>query len=504
MDTAPTVFHVFVNFWLSLIKLLGRPAVQMQLLAAAGAVLLAWLLARWIVGALRRRQAVHRRRLRTLMVAEEQARLCTEVAADADADDDGAGGAPPLDEDALNKAVDKRLGAGSRFSLLVVQLVFPVLAVLFLYGLYVYFVAQDWYSGLLVNLITLFVIYFVFRLALGLAYAFGSPGRVHYYHQRLFGPLFGVFVLLLIANTITDIDTLAAATVFQVENTWLTLGSIFVATVGFYFWIMGVSLLKDLVAAFFGRQTNVNTGSLDAALTLVQYGLIALGLFGVLQLLEFNTTTIAAITGGLSIGVGFALQDVLKNFLGGIILLFEGSVRPGDMVEVSGAEGVVDKLSIRSTIVRTADNVEYIVPNQNWLNSIVTTYTRNSRRVRARVPVGVSYDADPHFVQKLLIETARAHPDVLHEPSPAAPLVDFGASSVDFVVLAWVDDARIKGKVTAELRMGIWDVLKANGIEIPYPQQDLHIRSGLLPPAGDGAAVAAGQTEAWSHEDDIP
>ncbi len=136
-------------------------------------------------------------------------------------------------------------------------------------------------------------------------------------------------------------------------------------------------------------------------------------------------------------------------------------------------------------MVRTFDNVEYIVPNQDWLNSTVTTFTRSSRLVRTRVEVGVSYHADPHFVQALLIDVASQHPEVLDEPAPVAPLINFGDSSLDFLVLAWVEDAMVKGKVASELRMQIWDALAANDVEIPFPQQDLHIRgSAHLPIAG--------------------
>jgi small-conductance mechanosensitive channel len=279
---------------------------------------------------------------------------------------------------------------------------------------------------------------------------------------------------------------------------WLTIGTIFAVTFGFYLWIMGLSLVKELISAATSRRSGVNVGSLDAALTLIQYGLVALGLFWLLRTLQVNAATIAAITGGLSIGVGLALQDVLKNFLGGIILLFEGSVRPGDWVEIAGTEGAIDKLSIRSTVVRTFDNVEYIVPNQDWLNSTVKTFTGSSRLVRARVPVSVSYAADPHFVRELLIETAGQHPDVLSDPAPLARLVAFGASSLDFFVLAWVNDATNKAKVASELRLQIWDALMANGIEIPYPQQDIHIRSGLHPLASappDAAPPPASQAD---------
>jgi small-conductance mechanosensitive channel len=456
MPPSASASQVLVDFWLSLVKLLGRPVVQMQLLAALGAVVLAWLLARWIVGTMQR--------LRDQIMAEEQ----TPQARDSRGTTDEAitGSAPWIDEDALEKAVEKRLGVKHRIYLLVQQLVFPGLAILLLYGVYVVFVVQGWYSGLLADLIFLFAIYLLYRLALGLAYALASPQRVRYYHQRLFAPLFGVLVALLFVNAIIDINTVAAATLVPVEDGWLTLGAVFVATFGFYLWIMVLSLVKDSITALVRRRGRTQTGSLDAALTLAQYGLIALGLFAVFRALQFNTATIAAITGGLSIGLGFALQDVIKNFLGGIIVLFEGSVRPGDWVQIAGTEGEVDKLSIRSTVVRSFDDVEYIVPNQDWLSSTVTTFTRTRRRVRMRVPIRVSSEADPHFVQQLLIETARSQPDIMDEPSPLAPIMGFSAASIDLVVLAWVEDARDKEQLAAELRLRTWDVLKANGVEV--------------------------------------
>lgn len=464
MPPSASASQVFVDFWLSLVKLLGRPVVQMQLLAALGAAVLAWLLARWIVGTMRRRQAARAQRLRDQILAEQRASL---TGHEGGMTDEAISGSPLwIDENALDRGVEQRLGVRHRLYLLVQQLVFPGLAILLLYGVYVVFVVQGWYSGLLADLIFLFAIYLLYRLALGLAYALASPQRVRYYHQRLFAPLFGVLVALLFVNAIIDINTVAAATLVPVEDGWLTLGAVFVATFGFYLWIMGLSLVKDLITAAVRRRGRTQTGSLDAALTLAQYGLIALGLFAVFRALQFNTATIAAITGGLSIGLGFALQDVIKNFLGGIIVLFEGSVRPGDWVQIAGTEGEVDKLSIRSTVVRSFDDVEYIVPNQDWLSSTVTTFTRTRRRVRMRVPIRVSSEADPHFVQQLLIETARSQPDIMDEPSPLAPIMGFSAASIDLVVLAWVEDARDKEQLAAELRLRTWDVLKANGVEV--------------------------------------
>lgn len=415
MEPTTSAWQAFIDFWLSLVKFLGRPAVQVQMAAAIVAVLVAWLVARWIVAA-------------------------------------------------LEKAIQKQRGARLHFTLFVVQLVFPVLAILVLYGVYVYFVGQRWYSGLLADVIYLYGFFFLYRLAMGLGYAFGSQERVRYYQQRLFGPLFAVSTLLLVINVVTEIDTLASARLLKLDQGYLTPRTLLAASFGFYLWIMTINLVKDLIRAYVGRYTKVNPGSLNAVLTLFQYGLVALGLFAVFRILQLNTATIAAITGGLSIGIGIALQDVLKNFLGGIIVLFEGGVRPGDVVEVGGTEGEVVQMNIRSTTVRIGDNVEYIVPNQTWLNSTVKTFTRTSRRARVRLPIGIKGAADPLAVRQLLFDTAQAQPSVLQSPPVVVAVADIDTGGAEFVVLAWVDDIKSKGKVTEELRLKLWDALTAQGI----------------------------------------
>ena len=496
MEPSSTAGQMFLDLWLSGVKMLGRPAVQRQVLVAVIVVVAAWLLARWLTARLRRRYAARADAVRADLAATAQAHLDAEAETSGDAHtaavDNSAAAAHAhyvallTDAAVMEQAVNRRLGAQRFIHLILIQLVYPLLAGGGLYAGYVYFITQGWYGGLLAELTLIFVFYGLYRLGLGVAAALGNSRRVAYYQHRLFGPVVAVAVILAIINTVTNVSALARATIMPLQEGWLTVGAVFAATFGYYVWIMVISLAKDIALTLARRHGRVNVGSLDAGLTLVQYGLIGAGLFGVFRLLQFNTATIAAITGGLSIGVGFALQDVLKNFLGGIIVLFEGTVRPGDWIEVSGTEGEIASLSIRSTVVRTFDNIEYIVPNQDWLNSTVKTFTRGSRRGRARIPIGVSYDADPHRVQQLLVETAQAHPDVLAEPPPVAPLVDFGASSVDFLLLVWVEDAKTRGRVAGELRLRIWDALAAAGVEIPFPQQDIHIRSG--PPVQSAAA----------------
>ena len=486
MQASPNVVAVLIELWLSLVKLLGRPGVHLQLLVALAVLLAIGLLARLLGGMVQRRRADRARRLRVQIVAEEEKRLHD---LHLDAGDLAVEATPLLDQAMLDALVVRRLGVRSRLAHFFVQLIFPVLAVLALYAVYVYFVAQGWYGGLLAQLTTVYTVYLGARLLVGLAAVVGSQERVEHYDRLLVKPLFFLGGFLFLLNSFVGLEDLSVAVVAPTENGELTLGAAVVGVVGFYLWVVAINLAKELLIASASRRQNVNVGSLDATLTLLQYALFGLGLVVVLQTLQVNTTAIAAITGGLSIGVGIALQDVLKNFLGGIIVLFEGAVRPGDLVELNGVDVEVDRVAIRSTIVRTFDNVEYIVPNQHWLNSTVKTYTRNSRRSRARLPVGVSYSADPHVVQQLLLGIVKAHPAILQEPPPVVAFVDFGEVRLDFLVLFWVDDIGIKGRVTGELRYRIWDALKEHKIELAFPQRELHIRSSVAAPAASDLPV---------------
>ena len=480
MAETTSAFQMLADLWLTVLKLLGRPVVQVQIAVGIGALGGAWLLARAIIRWLDRRYAARVERARLAVAAAAQTGV---VAAGSDGETGQPLNAAPAQpsEAELDRLVRSRLGAVRPLYAVVRQIVLPLVALVFVLVAGRLLATVTWYSGLLDGLADLLGLFLIYRLLLGLLAAFVQSEKAERYHWQLLAPLFGLLSVALVLGAVVDLRSLLQAPLFLRQDEVLTLGNFLLATVGFYFWVAGLSLAKDVAQAVLSRRPGANAGVVDASLTLVQYALIVAGAFGVARLLQFDPTTVAAITGGLSLGIGFALQDVFKNFIGGLIVLFEGSVRPGDLVEIAGTEGEVDRLSVRSTVVRTFDNVEYIVPNQEWLGSTVKVLTHTSRRVRVRVPVGVSYDADPHRVQALLSETALRHPDVLPDPAPVAGLVAFGDSSLDFILFVWVGEAKLQGRVADELRLMIFDVLTANDIRIPYPQHDVYIRSASQP-----------------------
>lgn len=205
---------------------------------------------------------------------------------------------------------------------------------------------------------------------------------------------------------------------------------------------------------------------------------MALGIVFIFGYVGFNPTAFAAITGGLSVGIGFGLKEVFSNFISGIVLLFEGTLKPGDIIEIGGESSEVKKLSFRSTTVRVfKDNSEKIIPNQNFFTQDFTTFTGSNRLVRRSLKVSTSYDCDPQKVINLLLQIAAQHPRILQEPPPLAFFVNFGDSSLNFEISFWLDDPLIGKTVASEIGCKIWKTFAESKIEIPYPQRDLHIRS---------------------------
>ena len=179
-----------------------------------------------------------------------------------------------------------------------------------------------------------------------------------------------------------------------------------------------------------------------------------------------------------SIGIGIGLQRIVANFISGIVLLFEQSLRPGDVIDINGEIGTVGRLNIRSTVVRTLNNVEVIVPNENFVIKQVTTYTKSNQNVRLLLPVGVSYDADPREVKRVVIEAATKHGLVLDDPEPMLLFRGYGNSSLDFDLAVWIDQPQRAMFVRSDLYYMVFDALGRHDIEIPFPQRDLNLKRG--------------------------
>ena len=227
-------------------------------------------------------------------------------------------------------------------------------------------------------------------------------------------------------------------------------------------------------------RANLNEGIRQSIGTIVRYLIIILGLVIIFQSAGLNLSALGVLAGALGVGIGFGLQNITNNFVSGLIILFERPIKIGDRVEVGEISGDVVRIAARATTVITNDNISIIIPNSEFISSKVTNWSHNNRMVRFRFPVGVSYKEDPEKVRDLLLEVAREHEGVLKSPSPSVAFTEFGDSSLNFELWVWTIKFINRPPVLqSDLYFDIFRKFKENNIEIPFPQRDLHLRSGL-------------------------
>ncbi len=214
----------------------------------------------------------------------------------------------------------------------------------------------------------------------------------------------------------------------------------------------------------------------------IAYSIFAIGLMVGLQSAGVDLSSLTIVGGAIGIGVGLGLQTIAKNFVSGLILLLERPIKVGDRVQVEALQGDVIHIGSRGTWVRTNDNVVIIVPNSEFIEHRVTNWTANDRRVRISIPLGVSYGSDPQEVRAVLMDVALRHPDVLNSPAPDVIFIAFGDSSLDFELRIWTKKQVQTPKIiSSDLYFAIFQAFRENGIEIPFPQRDLHLKSIRVP-----------------------
>jgi small-conductance mechanosensitive channel len=210
---------------------------------------------------------------------------------------------------------------------------------------------------------------------------------------------------------------------------------------------------------------------------LVNYLILGIGFFFALAAAGIDLSRVALLAGALGVGIGFGLQDLVNNFVSGLILVFERPIGVGDLIEVDSLKGRVQQIGIRASTVRTFDGAEVIIPNGQLLSGQLVNWTLSDRQRRLSLPVGVAYGTDPQTVIDILIRLAHEHPAVIDDPEPEALFKEFGDSSLDFELRVWIAEFSVGLRVASELRVAINKALAEAAIEIPFPQRDVHVRS---------------------------
>ena len=228
------------------------------------------------------------------------------------------------------------------------------------------------------------------------------------------------------------------------------------------------------------RLTSMGPGARDAVVTITGYVMFLAAILAGLSAAGFDFGNIAIIAGALSVGIGFGLQNIVNNFVSGLILLFERPIRKGDWVVVGGTEGVVKDIQIRSTRIETFDRSDVIVPNSELISNQVTNWVLSSNSGRAIVPVGVAYGTDTEKVRDVLLKVAEENDDVAktdYVPQPKVLFREFGDSSLNFELRVFLHNVDSRLSVISDLNFAIDKAFREAGIEIPFPQRDLHVRS---------------------------
>ena len=269
---------------------------------------------------------------------------------------------------------------------------------------------------------------------------------------------------------------------FHLGESPVTIRSVVLIIIAIFILFYLSAWIKRLLIKKVFPRYDFDIGVSQAIGTIVRYILIIVGLFIIFQTTGLDLSALGLMLGALGIGIGFGLQNVTNNFISGIIILFERPVKVGDRVELDDQlAGNISKISARSTTLITNDNIAVIVPNSDFINQRVINWSHNNRNVRLNFPVGVSYKEDPEVIRRVLIEVADQNPGVLKEPRPDVLFDEYGDSSLDFILRIWTSEYSDKPKVLkSQLYYEIFKKFKENNIEIPYPQRDVHIKSGNM------------------------
>jgi small-conductance mechanosensitive channel len=273
---------------------------------------------------------------------------------------------------------------------------------------------------------------------------------------------------------ITDTLDRVGFTAGQTRVSLLTVLQVLVTLVAIY---AVVKLLNRIVGHSIRRATGLDATQQLLGQKLASVAILIAAFFIGIDLIGIDLTALAVFSGAFGLAVGFGLQKTFGNLIAGIILLMDRSIKPGDVIVVGDSFGHVNKIGVRAVSIVTRDGKEHLIPNENLMTQEVENWSYSSRDVRVHIPVGVAYDCDLPLAQKLMVQAASESARVMKNRPPKVWLIAFGESSVDHEILVWISDPEQGvGSVRSEILNRVWELFKANGVDIPFPQRDLRIK----------------------------
>ncbi|MEP0711459.1 mechanosensitive ion channel domain-containing protein [Algoriphagus sp.] len=276
------------------------------------------------------------------------------------------------------------------------------------------------------------------------------------------------------------IEQILSYSLVSLGESKLTVGLILTLIISFIVLFVVTEWIRKLLVNKVLTRYQIEAGTRSSIGMIVKYVLVLAGVFSILQTNGVDLSAFGILAGALGVGIGFGLQNITNNFISGLIILFERPIKVGDRIEVGEVSGDVIRISARSTTIVTNDNITIIVPNSQFIDSPVINWSHNDRNIRFNFPVGVSYKEDPENIKKILMEAAKENNGVLNIPPPDVLFESYGDNSINFILRVWSSEYINRPKVLkSQLYYAIFKKFGEQGIEIPFPQRDLHLKSGF-------------------------
>ncbi len=266
---------------------------------------------------------------------------------------------------------------------------------------------------------------------------------------------------------------------FSLGKTAFSLGGLISIAISIFFLYLGANLLSRLLKRSLSLAFRLDRGGLEAISAIFNYVVLGLGIVIILQTAGINLSSFTVLAGVLGIGFGLGVQNLTSSFVGSLVLLFEQTIKIGDYIEVEGLAGTVEKISVRSTLIRTTDNMFVIVPNLNLIEHKTINWSYGGHTCRIHLPIVIAYDSDPLLVTEALLIAARAESRVLSEPEPEVWLNGMGDHGLKFELLVWINQPEMSLPIKSALYFRLEQELRLRQIELPFPQLELHLRDGV-------------------------
>lgn len=287
-----------------------------------------------------------------------------------------------------------------------------------------------------------------------------------------------VIIILNLLGLLHPLQRIMSFPVVKLGNTQVTFWIIIKAILILLAFVFASRLLQAYLDYKVYPAVGIDPGLGYAMNTSVKYSSFVIGFLISLKMVGIDLRFLLVFAGALGIGIGLGLQNMAANVISGFTIIFGGKIRKGDWIDVGGTLGVVTDIFLRATKIRTRDNIEYLIPNSKFISDTIINYSLSSPMIRIELPVGVSYNADPREVEKILLQVAKNEPLVSADEEPTVRFVEYADSSINFELLIWIDVRKTpRRRVRSALYFAIFEEFEKAGIEIPFPQRDIHIRS---------------------------